>query len=158
MGIERTTASSDGPAPVRPSPDKLTTFFWEGANQGRLMIQRCDDCGTYIHWPRPVCKRCLSFSLTPTQVSGRGSVYTYTVAVQAFHPWFESRVPYLLAVIELEEQTNLKLVSHLVECDEQDAAIGMPVEVVFERVDDELTLPMFRPRRAETARASGGVR
>jgi hypothetical protein len=78
-------------------------------------------------------------------VSGRGTVYSYTIAVQSFHPWFESRIPYVLAVVELEEQRHLKLVTNLVECDEDDVEVDMAVEVVFEKLDDELTLPMFRP-------------
>jgi hypothetical protein len=137
-------------SPIRPIPDKDTEFFWEGARHGRLLILRCDDCGYYVHWPRPVCRRCLSSRLSPAEVSGRGTVYTYTVAVQSFHPWFESRIPYLLAVVELEEQRHLKLVTNLVECVEGDVQVGMAVEVVFEKLDDELTLPMFRPAGGRT--------
>ena len=78
--------------PMVPVPDELTAFFWTGAAQGKLLIQRCDRCGFYVHWPRPCCKRCNSFELTPAEVSGRGTLYSYTVGVQAFHPWFESRL------------------------------------------------------------------
>lgn len=131
--------------PVVPAPDPLTAFFWEAARERRLAILRCDSCGWYVHWPRPVCKRCHSFLLTPTDVSGRGTLYSWTVGVQAFHPWFEARLPYILAVVELEEQPNLKLVTNLVECREEEVEVGMPVEVTFEQVTAEIVLPMFRP-------------
>jgi uncharacterized OB-fold protein len=134
--------------PIMPVPDKVSAFFWEGARQGRLLILRCDDCGYYVHWPRPICKRCQSFSLSPAEVSGQGSVYSYTVGMKAFHPWFENRVPYILAVVELEEQRHLKLVTNLVDCDEDDVSVGMKVSVVFEQINDELVLPMFRPDAA----------
>ncbi|HLG66309.1 MAG TPA: OB-fold domain-containing protein [Acidimicrobiales bacterium] len=139
------TTARPEPRPPLPAPDPLTSFFWEAARRRRLAILRCDDCGWYVHWPRPVCKRCRSFSLTPTEVSGRGTLYSWTVGMQAFHPWFEDRLPYLLAVVELEEQANLKLVTNLVECDESQVEIGMALEVTFEVVSPELTLPMFRP-------------
>jgi uncharacterized OB-fold protein len=140
---ERSPAVRIGP--IRPIADDETQFFWDGAAEGRLLILRCDDCGNYVHWPRPICPKCLSFSLSPAEVSGRGTLYSFTVAVQAFHPWFETRVPYVLAVVELEEQRHLKLVSNIVGCREEDVEVGMALEVVFERVDDALTLPMFRP-------------
>jgi uncharacterized OB-fold protein len=128
-------------------PDAQSKFLWDGAREGKLLILRCDSCGNYVHWPRPICNRCLSFSLSPAQVSGNGTVYTYTVAVQPFHPSFEPKVPYILAVVELVEQQHLKLVTNLVDCGEDEVEVGMPVEVVFEKVSSDLTLPMFRPAR-----------
>ena len=132
--------------PILPAPDETTEFFWAGARDGRLMILRCDACGFYVHWPRPCCKRCNSFDLTPTEVSGRGTLYSYTVAVHPFHSWLAERLPYVLAVVELEEQHNLKLVTNIVDCQEDALHCGMPVEVTFERITEEVTLPMFRPR------------
>jgi len=133
--------------PVLPVPDDLTKFFWTGAADRKLLIQRCSDCGHFIHPPKPVCSACLSFDLEPAEVSGQGTVYSYTVGVKAFHPWFESRVPYLLAVIELREQKNLKIVSNLVECSEEDARIGMLVDVEFEEISPDVLLPVFKPSR-----------
>jgi uncharacterized protein len=133
------------PAPILPAPDPLTAFFWDAARDRRLSILRCNDCGWLIHWPRPMCKRCHSFSLQPCDLSGRGSVYSWTVCVQAFHPWFDKRLPFILAVVELEEQPNLKLVTNLVDCREEEVSTGMPVEVTFEAITPEITLPMFRP-------------
>jgi uncharacterized OB-fold protein len=66
-------------AAPRPAPDPLTAAFWDGCRDGELRILRCDRCGRYIHWPRPVCSGCLSTELTPTPVSGRGMLYTRSV-------------------------------------------------------------------------------
>ncbi len=134
--------------PLLPAADPLTDFFWAGARQNRLMILRCQACGFFVHWPRPVCKRCHSFELAAEEVSGRATLYTYAVCVQAFHPWFESRLPYVLAVAELAEQANLKLVTNIVDWAGDDLRIGMDLEVVFEQITPEFVLPMFRPVQA----------
>jgi uncharacterized OB-fold protein len=131
--------------PIRPLADNVSAFFWAGAREHRLMVQQCDDCGQYQHPPRTVCRNCLSYGLTATELSGRGTVYTYTTTVYAFHPYFVERIPYILAVIELAEQPQLKILSNLVDCDEDAAHTGMQVQVVFDKVDDDLTLPVFRP-------------
>jgi uncharacterized OB-fold protein len=144
--------------PMVPVPDELTAFFWDGARQGKLLIQHCESCGFYVHWPRPCCKRCKSFELSPAEVSGRGTLYSYTICVHPFDPWLESRIPYVLAVVELEEQPNLKLVSNIVQCAEEDLRCGMPVEVAFEKLTDEVTLPVFRPRAGAPNELIGGVR
>jgi uncharacterized OB-fold protein len=131
--------------PLVPAADPLTDFFWAGARDHKLLILRCQACGFYVHWPRPICKRCHSFDLAPEAVSGRACLYTYTIGVQAFHPWFETRVPYVLAVAELEEQAHLKLVTHIVDCPKDDLRIGMDLEVGFEEITPDFVLPVFRP-------------
>lgn len=144
--------------PIVPIADELTSFFWEGARKERLLIQRCDRCGYYQHWPRACCKRCLSFELSPAEVSGRGTLYSYTVCVHPFDPWLESRLPYVLAVVELEEQPNLKLVTNIIDCPEEDLRCGNAVEVAFEPISDEVTLPVFRPRLGVPNDLVGGSR
>ena len=134
-------------AAPRPAPDALTTAFWDGCREGELRILRCDRCSRYIHWPRPVCSACLSTELTPRPVSGRGTLYSYTVADQAFHPWFADKVPYVLIVVQLAEQPGLRMVSNLVDHDD-DYAVDDPVEVVFREVEPGLVLPLFRPVRS----------
>jgi uncharacterized OB-fold protein len=128
-----------------PIPDELTRFFWEGARERRLLILRCDDCTKYVHPPAPVCPNCRSWNLTPAEVSGRGVVYTFTVATQAFAPYFADKLPYVLVSIALEEQDDIRLFTSLVDCDPSDVRAGLPVEVVFEDVADDVTLPFFRP-------------
>ncbi len=130
---------------LRPAPDHLTAFFWEAALRHELAIQKCDGCGYFNHWPVPRCKKCWSTALSPTKVSGQATVYTFAVATQAFHPWFESRLPFVVAVIELAEQSGLKLVSNVIGCPVDDVHCGMAVEVTFEDVEEGFTLPMFRP-------------
>jgi uncharacterized OB-fold protein len=83
-----------------PEPEPYARFFWEYAKRHQLAIQRCDQCGRFQYWPSPVCRNCLSFALSPAPVSGRGHVYTYTVAMQSFHPFFDHKVPFIIAVIE----------------------------------------------------------
>ena len=134
--------------PLRPDPDSLAAFYWEGARLGELRLQRCSSCRLFIHYPRPVCRRCLSRELAPEAVSGRGVVHAHTVMEQAFHPFYADRVPYVVALIELEEQTGLRVLSNVIDCAAGDVTIGMPVEVAFETVGPALTLPVFRPRSA----------
>ena len=88
--------------PPLPIPDELTAFFWEGVRAHRLMILRCRNCGHFIHYPRPVCEKCLSEDLAPEQVSGRATLYSYTVTMKPWHPFWVDKVPYVLATVELE--------------------------------------------------------
>ena len=140
-----TPADDSAATPPLPAPDPLTQFYWDGANEQKLMILRCQDCGHYIHYPRPVCNGCLSINLAPEQVSGRGTLYTYTLPMQPIHPYFIARVPYVYAVIELPEEENLKVVANVIDCPEEKLRVGMPLEVVFEEVAPGVTLPQFRP-------------
>jgi uncharacterized OB-fold protein len=132
-------------SPPLPLPDGLTRFFWEGVEKERLMILRCRDCGHFVHYPRPICNRCQSTTLSPEQVSGRGTLYSYTVVMQAFHPYFVDKLPYVLAVVQLVEESGLRLTTNMIDTPESELAVGMPVEVTFVNVTDRLVLPMFRP-------------
>jgi uncharacterized protein len=131
--------------PPLPDPSPLTQFFWDGVAEHRLMILRCQDCQHFIHWPREVCRFCLSTDLAPTEVSGRGKLATFTIPMQPYDAFYMSQVPYVLAVVELEEQENLKVVTNIVDCAEEDVTIDMPVEVTFREVAPGVTLPLFRP-------------
>jgi uncharacterized protein len=133
--------------PPMPPDDPLTRFFWQGAREGRLLIQRCNKCGTYIHLPRPVCRVCHSFDLAPSQVSGRGTVYSVTETFRPFHPFFVDRVPFLLVVVELEEQPGLRLLSNLIGVESSDDLFDMPVQVEFAELSPELVVPVFGPVR-----------
>jgi uncharacterized OB-fold protein len=130
--------------PPAPLPDPLTQFFWDAAADGKLMIQQCNECGQHIHPPRPVCRKCLSTDLAPVEVSGRATLYAWTVAEQAFHPYFADKLPYVYATVELEEQRT-KLITNIVGCPIDELRADMPVEVVFEPLTDTITLPKFRP-------------
>jgi uncharacterized OB-fold protein len=131
--------------PPLPVVDALTEPFWNGAREGRLVIQRCANCGLFIHLPRPVCRRCQSFDLGYEAVSGRGVVYSFTQTYKPFHPFFVDRVPYLVASIELEEQPALRVLSNLVRVAEPDVSFGMAVMVEFASLSADLTIPVFAP-------------
>ncbi len=139
----------------RPGITHDNSFFWEGVAQGKLLIQRCTACNVLRHPPSPMCPRCRSFDWNTREACGRGTIYSF---VLHYHPRilpFEPGHP--VAVIELEEGT--RLVTDLVGIEPEDVEIGLPVEVEFNRVDDELILPQFRPSRSpEPASSRGGRR
>jgi uncharacterized OB-fold protein len=126
-----------------PQPDAETAFFWEATQRGELHILRCNACGTYIHLPRPACRACGGTDLAPARVSGRGVVHSFTVTHFPL-PGFEP--PFAVALIELEEQAGLRMASNVVDVPPDELEIGLPVEVTFEKVADDVTLPLFRRR------------
>ncbi len=128
----------------RPLIDDLTRPFWEAAREHCLVIQRCQDCHHFNHPPRPVCTACHRAALTFEPVSGRGSIYSFSVMYQPNVTGFGDELPYLNILVELEEQPQLFLVSNLPGTQREQVRIGRRVEVYFEDVDAELTLPKFR--------------
>jgi uncharacterized OB-fold protein len=148
---ETTSSSDDLIAPPAPNADQYTEFFWRGAREGKLLILRCQECGNYIHLPRPICRRCLSFNVSPEEVSGLGNIYSYTVTVRPFHPFYVARVPYVVAAIELVEQGGLRVIANLVHPEGSDISIGMPVKVAFERLSADVTVPVFYPTPVDPA-------
>jgi uncharacterized protein len=135
--------------------DPCTTFFYEGSQARELRILRCQNCGFYIHLPRPICRNCQSFDLKGEAVSGKATLYTYTVATKPFHPFFVDRVPYIVATVALAEQPKLHLISNLVGIAEADVKIGMELEVDFEVLSDSLTIPVFRAASSPGTSSSG---
>jgi len=129
--------------PPRPRPPMTrdNAFWWEGVKAGKLLIQRCGSCGTLRHPPRPMCPRCRSLEWDAVPASGKGTVHSFVVSHHPQVPAFD--YPLVIGLIELEEGT--RLVSNVIDIEPADVHVGMPVEVVFEAVDDELTLPLFRP-------------
>ena len=127
-----------------PAIDELTKPFWQAAAQQQLSIQRCQDCNYFNHPPRPLCDACLSQRLAFVPVSGRGTVYSYTIMHQPNIAGFEKEVPYINILVELDEQPRLFLVSYLPLSERDRIRIGGKVEVTFEKVNDEVTLPQFR--------------
>ena len=130
-----------GPLPV-PTPE--TRPFWEAAHRHELLLQRCRACGRHHFYPRGACPHCLSADLEWQRVSGRGTLHTFTVVHRGARN-YPLPSPYVLAVVELEE--GPRLMSNLVgvEAHPGHIRIGMPVEVVFDDVTPEITLPRFRP-------------
>jgi len=134
--------SSDAARPVMPIVNPDTEPFWDGCAVGKLLLQRCTACGRVRHPPSPICPNCLSDAQDWRQASGRGSVYTFVVVHEERRGW-ERLVPYVLAVVELDE--GVRIVTNLVNVAPKDVAIGMPVEVTFATSTDVVRLPLFQP-------------
>lgn len=116
--------------------------YWTGGGRGLLLIGRCPACGLWVHPAGPVCPRCLNRDVAPVPVSGLGTVYSFTVNHQRWHP--ELEVPYVIVVVELDEQKGLRLTTNLRDCPVDEVRIGMRVRVCFE-AHGEIHLPQFRP-------------
>jgi uncharacterized OB-fold protein len=134
---------------IRPRPvaSDLTMPYWQAALEGRLAIQRCNDCGWYHHPPVPVCLRCRRGDLTWQDVSGHGVIAERVVVRQALVTGFESSVPFCGVAVELVEQPGLLVIANLVGPDALDGRVGDPVEMEIDVIDAELALPQFRLRR-----------
>jgi uncharacterized OB-fold protein len=126
-----------------PRPSEDSAPYWEAARRGELRMQQCGDCGHVRFPPSLLCARCLSEASDWVRLSGRGHVFSFIVIHQSQHPAFNGDTPYNVAIIELDEGPRLH--TNIVECANDQIYIGMPVEVVFDRVSDEVTLPKFRP-------------
>jgi len=117
--------------------------FWDGCRRHELLIQRCRSCGASQHYPRGVCGHCWSTDLAWERSAGRGTVYTFTVTHRSQAPGFKDDLPYVLSYVELAE--GVQVLTNLVDCDPSRVRIGMPVEITFEDVTPEVSLPRFRP-------------
>jgi uncharacterized OB-fold protein len=126
-----------------PRIDEVNQPYWEAVKRHELFLQKCRECGHYRYPPGETCPSCLSDRLEWVKASGRGTVYTWTVFHQVYHPAFAKDVPYAVVAVELEE--GPKLLTSLVDYPVENIKIGMPVEVVFDEVTEEITLPRFRP-------------
>ena len=125
---------------LRPQTNQDTEFFWEGTRAGELRIQTCSACGVLRHPPGPSCPACHAHDRSYVVASGRGTVFSYVVHR---HPPVPGReLPIVLALVDLEEGT--RLLAEVVDCDPEKVDVGMPVQVDFQRIDDELTLPVWR--------------
>jgi uncharacterized OB-fold protein/acyl dehydratase len=136
-------SESAPPRMLRPRPalTQDNSFFFEGAKQHKLLIQRCTACGTLRHPPRPACAHCRSFDWDTLEASGRGTIYSFVVNHYPQVPAFD--YPLVVALVELEEGT--RLVANVSGITPETAAIGMAVEAGFEDFDEELSLPVFHP-------------
>jgi uncharacterized OB-fold protein len=130
----------------------LTQQFYDYCRQHELRFQRCKQCGKWRHVPRAMCAACGSWEAEWARSSGRGKVFTWTVVRRPMHPAFKDDVPYAPVVVQLEE--GVRLVSWLVDCPLDEIRMGMPVEVVFDAVTPEVTLPKFRRLEGWTATAN----
>lgn len=127
---------------IAPQDDLETNFFWASGEDGKLRFKHCQDCGYYSHPPTPRCPKCLSANMHPDPVSGKATVLTYTVNIQQ---WVPGQAPYIIAIVTMEEQDDLRLTTLLAGVDLDDPnIIGMKVEVRFLARDD-VWYPTFVP-------------
>ncbi|MDQ0287316.1 putative OB-fold protein [Desulfofundulus luciae] len=135
---EKSGEKSKVPVPQkRPETEK----FWEGCKEGKLLLQKCNDCGEYIFYPRALCPHCMSQSLSWVESSGRGEVYTFSIHHRGPTPGFKP--PYVVALIDLEE--GVRIMSNVIGCDPNEVKIGMKVKVTFEQLSEDIYLPKFVP-------------
>lgn len=123
-----------------PIPSKISQPFWDSCKAENMQIQRCEDCGVYAFYPVYICPECASRKVAWTPVSGRGAIHTFTVAAKSS---FEIEGPLVVALIELEE--GAMMVSNIKTSTPDTLSIGSPVRLTYEKVSDEITLPMFEP-------------
>ncbi|MEE8311437.1 MAG: OB-fold domain-containing protein [Candidatus Binatia bacterium] len=129
---------------IKPLPvlEGLAGEFYGFCKQGELRFQRCRGCNAWRHVPREMCAQCGSFDWSWEKASGKGAVFTWTTAARPLHPGFKDAAPYAPVVVEMEE--GVRLLSELTDCTPEDLEIGMSVEVVFDAVTEDVSLPKFR--------------
>jgi uncharacterized OB-fold protein len=127
---------------LRPHIDFDNQGFWEAVKKHKLVFQKCKDCGLLVHRPRPMCPRCNSMQKEWAPSSGKGFIYSWVNFVYANAAYPGIKVPYLVVVVEMLE--GVRMISNMYDATREDIYIGMPVEVVFDDIAEDLTLPKFR--------------
>ena len=131
----------------RPDITPLDAPFWDSLRRHELVVQQCDECGRLRFVPSERCRNCGSPSATWSPVSGDATVYTFTIVHRAPTPAYQADAPYAIAYVELAEGPRMP--ARLVDVATDSVEIGMPLEVVFDDVDDDLTLYRFRPKAVD---------
>jgi uncharacterized OB-fold protein len=126
-----------------PPIDPWTRPFWQAARQGKLMIQQCQSCRRHIFYPRIICPFCFSEQITWVESTGKGKIYTFSVVQNNAPSAFIPDMPFIIAIVRLDE--GVQMMTNIVGCDPSQVHCDMPVTVVFEKFNDEITLPKFKP-------------
>jgi uncharacterized OB-fold protein len=124
---------------LRPQVTRDSKPYWDGLKEGRLMIQKCADCGALRHYPRPVCDKCYSMNVGWHEASGKATVHSWTVSHHAFHPSFKKDLPQIFVTADLEE--GVRVNAQLVEGKVEDLAIGKSLRIGFLTFDEDLSVP-----------------
>ena len=133
---------SDYAKPI-PTPSEDSVPYWEAAKNHELKLQQCRACPAFRFPPAEVCSECTCDEYDWKPVSGKGRVFSFVIYHRAYHPGFKEELPYVVAVIELDE--GPRMLSNVTGCKPEEVRCDMPVEVAFEDITDEMTLPKFRP-------------
>ncbi len=137
-------AETKYPKPV--TVDPVNAEFWAQCQDGVLRFQRCSDCARWRFLPRYMCAQCGSADYAWAPSSGRGRIFSWTVTYQPFHPAFARDIPYIAALVELEE--GVRMATRLLDCPPDAVKLDMPVTLVFKEIEDGFKLPCFRPAKA----------
>jgi uncharacterized OB-fold protein len=127
-----------------PVPNEWTKPFWEAAKSNSLELQRCQACGHFQHPPYATCLKCMSVDLKFEPVRGGGQIYAYTIMYHTGDKRFASAVPYASIIVELDEAPGALMAGNLLGVPHTEAKVGRRVEVVFEPLNNDITLPQFR--------------
>ncbi len=127
-----------------PTPEYGAEPYWQEANEERLVMQKCDACHKFRWTPSPLCTFCGDDGYTWEQLSGKGKIVTWTVITHPIHPAAVDKVPYVVVIVELNEQPGLRMISNLIDVDHDQIDFDAPVEVMFERHPSGQKLPMFK--------------
>lgn len=127
---------------ILPELDDTDRFFWQSGEDGHLRFKQCIDCHYFIHPPVNLCPKCMSRKVQSTVVSGRATIESYTVNYHAWKPNLTD--PYVIAIVTMNEQSDLRLTTNIINCPIESVHIGMIVEVIFEHNED-VYLPLFQP-------------
>jgi uncharacterized protein len=127
---------------IPPAVTEETEPYWTAAAEGRLLVERCGDCGADAFPPRGICRHCRSRATTPTEATGRGRVYSFTVNHQRWLPDLE--VPYAIVLVELDEHPGVRITGRIRGCEPDEVAVDMPVEIGFEPGPGGFSIPSFR--------------
>ncbi len=130
----------------KPAPNMDDQAFWDHCAEGRLCFQACGDCGTPRHPPTPICGHCYSSEVKWVDASPDASVYSFTVVHHASHPAVAGSLPYVAATVEFAGIADVRLITNLTDVDPKDVRIGMPVTLWWDKLDDGMQIPRFRPR------------
>ena len=133
--------AADAPQPIKPTITDVNRPFWDACRERRLMAQRCTNCGELRYPAAAVCPQCLSIASEWRELSGRGEIFSFIVVHRGYHPYWAARVPYNVALIELEE--GLRMFSNIVGTANDQLQVGQKVKVAFEQRAEELVVPVF---------------
>jgi uncharacterized OB-fold protein len=126
-----------------PVPTPTSRPFWDGLASGKVLLQQCGDCQGWVFYPRSRCSHCLSDRLEWREVSGRGTLYTFTIARSPTSPHFADEAPQRLAVVQLEQ--GVRLTTTLVNVADADIRIGMQLKPYFDAVSADAVLLRYQP-------------
>jgi uncharacterized OB-fold protein len=151
-----------------PNENELYRPYWEYARKREWRLQQCQTCGYFVHFPKPMCPRCSGSDLVWSRMSGKATVSSYIIVhhfARRAEDTFESEEPrppsaqfdepYVVAQVTPQEQESVRVACNILECDRDDVYVGMPVEVTFQDVTPEWTLPQFKPAPEAKLRSRG---